>query len=197
AEVELEWLRRFVAKAQAEVAKRRAAEPTPHALQEIRKVIIELKKNAPKIDFTVDDILDVLDRYHFSLIRHWRGPLVDGVRLRLRQTIATLCAELGIGEVSKEELEAHIPADTLQEIQTPQKKKLGKVMMVLKEKGYTINSSIALKKKSPTGMAAKYRGRLKNEVEKIWAKLSEEKKQKPKKKNPALVEDKNPPAAPV
>src|SRR5262249_12095235 len=168
AEVELEWLRRFVAKAQAEVAKRRAAEPTPHALQEIRKVIIELKKNAPKIDFTVDDILDVLDRYHFSLIRHWRGPLADGVRLRLRQTIATLCAELGIGEVSKEELEAHIPADTLQEIQNPHSKKLWNVMMVLKDKGFTINSSIALIKKYPTGMPPKHRRRLQHHLHTTW-----------------------------
>src|SRR5262249_1962183 len=199
AEVELEWLRRFVAKAQAEVAKRRAAEPTPHALQEIRKVIIELKKNAPKIDFTVDDILDVLDRYHFSLIRHWRGPPVDGVRLRLRQTIAPLCAELGIGEVSREELEARIPADTLQEIQNPRSKKLWNVMMVLKDKGFTINSSIALIKKYPTAMAAKYRGRLQNEVEKIWAKLNEGKNPKPKakkKKHSPVGSTKHPPAAP-
>src|SRR5262249_36920786 len=67
AEVELEWLRRFVAKAQAEAAKRRAAEPTPRTLQKIREVIVGLKEHDKKLnlDLTVDNVIDFLDRNYF------------------------------------------------------------------------------------------------------------------------------------
>jgi hypothetical protein len=79
----------------------------------------------------------------------------------------------GGNEPAQEQLEARIPADTLREIQNPRSKRLWNVLMVLKDKGYTVDTSLALFAKYPTGMAAKYRGRLQNEVEKIWAKLSE------------------------
>src|SRR5262249_13775645 len=84
-------------------------------------------------------------------------------------------------EPNQQELnETNIPPDTLREIQNPRSKKLWNVLMVLKDRGFTINSSIALFTKYPTGMYAKYRGRLQNEVEKIWAKLSEGEEEKNK-----------------
>src|SRR5262249_932913 len=58
AEVELEWLRRHVARARAEIAAYRAANPDPpaHILRQIRDAIISHKEINPGINFTVDDI---------------------------------------------------------------------------------------------------------------------------------------------
>jgi hypothetical protein len=72
--------------------------------------------------------------------------------------------------------EAHIPADTLREIQSQDPGKRGtrfwNVMIVLKSLGYTINGIVALFEKYPDGIAAKYRGRLRHQVETVWAKLN-------------------------
>jgi DNA-binding MarR family transcriptional regulator len=72
--------------------------------------------------------------------------------------------------------ESSIPADTLQEIQAQDTGKRGtrfwNVMIVLKSLGYTIDGIVALFEKYPDGIAAKYRGRLRHQVETVWAKLS-------------------------
>ena len=195
AEVELEWLRRFVAQAQAELAKRKAAnpEPTPQTLQQIREVIIELKEHDKKPNLTVNAVIDFLDRNHFHLIRDWRGPFVDGARPRLRQAIGPICAEFGIGEVSREELEARIPADTLAALKDPSKdgraQRFWNIMMVLKARGFTVDGSLALFEKYPKGIAAGYRGRLRHEIQRAFDKIRIE--------VPPTTKDEVPPADPV
>jgi hypothetical protein len=101
--IELEWLRRRVAKITAEVEARKAAnpEPPPKTLQQIREVIVQLKELNPGNNLAVDNIIAILDRRYFHLIRDWRGPFVDGARPRLRQEIGKICAELGIGKRAK------------------------------------------------------------------------------------------------
>jgi AAA domain-containing protein len=44
-------------------------------------------------------------------------------------------------------------------------------MIVLKSLGYTIDGIVALFERYPDGIAAKYRGRLRHQVETVWAKL--------------------------
>src|SRR5262249_51053595 len=112
---------------------------------------------------------------YFELIRDWRGPFVDGARPRLRQTIGPICAEFGIGEVSREELEARIPADTLAAIQDPGKdgraQRFWNIMLVLKNLGFTSNQTIELLERHPTGIAAGYRGRLHDAVQRAFDKI--------------------------
>src|SRR5262249_10584445 len=71
--------------------------------------------------------------------------------------------------------ETNIPADTLREIQSQDAGKRGtrfwNVMIVLKSLGYTIDGIVALFERYPDGIAAKYRGRLRHQVETVWAKL--------------------------
>src|SRR5262249_52470549 len=71
--------------------------------------------------------------------------------------------------------EADIPADTMREIQSQDPGKRGtrfwNVMIVLKSLGFTIDGIVALFERYPDGIAAKYRGRLRHQVETVWAKL--------------------------
>src|SRR5262249_1095129 len=71
--------------------------------------------------------------------------------------------------------ETDIPADTLAAIQRPATGARGKlfwyIVMVRKEGGLTIDGTVALFEKYPDGVAAKYRGRLRHQVETVWAKL--------------------------
>jgi DNA-binding MarR family transcriptional regulator len=71
--------------------------------------------------------------------------------------------------------ESDIPADTLREIQSQDTGKRGtrfwNVMIVLKSLGYTIDGIVALFERYPDGIAAKYRGRLRHQVETVWTKL--------------------------
>src|SRR5262249_15615805 len=75
----------------------------------------------------------------------------------------------------KPETEADTPADTMREIQSQDAGKRGtwfwNVMIVLKSLGYTIDGIVALFERYPDGIAAKYRGRLRHQVETVWAKL--------------------------
>jgi hypothetical protein len=205
----MQWMLNNCRKAEARVEAHKAAnpEPTPKTLQEIRKLMVGLKENNKKLtftidnvthfldrklivgllkkkelNFTVDDIIAVLDIFSFDQIADWRD--------RLRHHIEIIWAELNPDE-------SKLPPDTLREIQNPGSKRLWNVMMVLKDKGYTINSSIALIEKYPTGMAAKYRGRLRHEVEKIWAKLDKGKGPKPTEPIETDDEKEKPAAAPV
>jgi hypothetical protein len=74
--------------------------------------------------------------------------------------------------------ESRIPADTLREIQAQDAGKRGvrfwNVMIVLKDLGFTIDGIVTLFGKYPDGIAAKYRGRLRHQVETVWAKLSKD-----------------------
>src|SRR5262249_29897555 len=71
--------------------------------------------------------------------------------------------------------ESSIPADHLKEIQAQDPGKRGtrfwNIMIVLKERGFTIDGIVALFERYPDGIAAKYRGRLRHQVETVWAKL--------------------------
>jgi hypothetical protein len=71
--------------------------------------------------------------------------------------------------------ESSIPADTLREIQSQDTGKRGtrfwNVMIMLKSLGYTVDGIVALCEKYPDGIASKYRGRLRHQVETVWAKL--------------------------
>jgi predicted P-loop ATPase len=77
ATIELEWLRRQLAKTRAKIAAYKAAnpEPTPRTLEEIRKVIVELKEHNKERNISVDDIIAVLDRHYSDLIVDWRDRL--------------------------------------------------------------------------------------------------------------------------
>jgi hypothetical protein len=72
--------------------------------------------------------------------------------------------------------ESRIPADTLREIQAQDAGKRGtrfwNVMIVLKSLGFTIDGIVRLFEKYPDGIAAKYRGRLRHQVETVWGKLT-------------------------
>src|SRR5262249_2310 len=93
ATLELEWLRRQFAKQRAQIEAYKAAnpEPSPRTLQEIRKMLVELKEHDKKhnLNTTVDDIISYLKKYYFELIRDWRHP-----RERLRHHIEPIWAEL-------------------------------------------------------------------------------------------------------
>jgi hypothetical protein len=71
--------------------------------------------------------------------------------------------------------ESSIPADTLREIQSQEAGKRGirfwNVMIVLKSLGFTIDGMVALFERYPDGIAEKYRGRLRHQVETVWNKL--------------------------
>jgi hypothetical protein len=71
--------------------------------------------------------------------------------------------------------ESSIPADTLAAIRDTSEGKRGtrfwNIMMVLKDRGFTIDGIVALFERYPDGVAAKYRGRLRHVVERVWGKL--------------------------
>src|SRR5262249_34789333 len=74
-----------------------------------------------------------------------------------------------------EATESTIPADTLREIQSQDAGNRGtrfwNVMIVLRALGFTIDGIVALFERYPDGIASKYRGRLRHQVETVWAKL--------------------------
>jgi hypothetical protein len=165
----LQWIRNNVRKAEARIAAYRAANPDPpaHILQEIRGAVIGHKKINPGFDFTINDIIDMLNSYRSYLVDDWPD--------KLRHIVEPICAELGIGEASREELEARIPADTLAALNDPSKdglrQRFWSVMMVLKARGFTVNGIVALFAKYPTGIAARYRGRLQHEIQQAFDKI--------------------------
>lgn len=72
--------------------------------------------------------------------------------------------------------EAGIPADTLRVIRDglpegQRSEAFWNVVLVLKDSGWSINATVALLEKYPDGIARKYEGRLRQEVERIWNKL--------------------------
>jgi hypothetical protein len=185
----LQWMLNNCRKAEARVAARKAAnpEPTPQTLQQIRKLIVGLKENNKKVSFTidkvthlldrktivellkennkepsftVDDIMTVVDICCFDRIAEWRD--------RLRHEIGKIWAELNPDESS-------IPLDTLAALNDPSKdglhQRFWNVMMVLKSRGYTVDGILALFVKYPNGIAARYRGRLRHEIERAFDKI--------------------------
>jgi putative DNA primase/helicase len=72
--------------------------------------------------------------------------------------------------------ESTIPTETLDAIKDTSAGKRGgrlwNILMVLKECGFTIDGIVALLERYPDGVAAKYRGRLRREVERVWDKLA-------------------------
>src|SRR5262249_10537674 len=188
ATIELEWLRRQFAKQRAQIEAYKAANPEPTAktLQEIRKVLVELKEHDKKhnLNITVDDILCYLKKYYFQLIMLWRHPPE-----RLRHHVETLWAELG----EEERNESNIPPDTLAAMQDPSKdgraQRFWNIMMVLKRKGFTINGCVALFAKYPKGIAARYRGRLQHEIERAWHEIRIDPPPATPEANPAPVFD--------
>src|SRR5262249_33687860 len=81
--------------------------------------------------------------------------------------VETIWAELN--------LELNIPADTLAELNDPSKDDLRQrfwsIMMVLKNRGYTVDGIVALFGKYPKGIAARYRGRLHDAVQRAFDKI--------------------------
>jgi len=81
--------------------------------------------------------------------------------------------------------ETDIPADTLREIQSQDTGNRGtrfwNVMIVLKTLGYTIDGIVALFERYPDGIASKYRGRLRHQVETVWNKLGGDQQQQQRK----------------
>jgi hypothetical protein len=75
-----------------------------------------------------------------------------------------------------DEDEAGIPADTLAIIRQWDKDDRSSafynVVRVLKARGFTLDGIVALFARYPDGIAAKYRGRLQHEIERIWRKLA-------------------------
>jgi hypothetical protein len=71
--------------------------------------------------------------------------------------------------------ETGIPPDTLAAIKDPSKdgrnKRFFNILIVLKARGLTVDSSVALFELYPKGIAAHYSGRLRHAVGEIWAKL--------------------------
>jgi len=122
----LQWMLNNARKAEARVAAREAAnpEPTPHTLQEIRKLTVGLLKennkelsftinevshvldrktivgllkgNNKERNFTVDDIMTVVDICCFDQIADWRD--------RLRHHVETIWAELSNKEVRQRKI---------------------------------------------------------------------------------------------
>jgi hypothetical protein len=91
--------------------------------------------------------------------------------------------------------EASIPADTLRVIREGAPKgersnAFWNVMLVLKHGGWSTDATVALLEKYPDGIASKYRGRLRQEVERIWNKLREGGGSKPAPANLPAIKSK-------
>jgi hypothetical protein len=83
--------------------------------------------------------------------------------------------------------ESDIPADTLDAIKDPSEGDRGRrfwnIVVVLKDLGFTIDGIVALFERYPNGTAAKFRGRLRHQVEIVWNKLNSRQQQQQQPKN--------------
>jgi hypothetical protein len=125
-------------------------------------------KNLPGIQHSdTEQLVDAIGKLwveKFGFVRDNPTTRLQWIFNNVRKAEARLAAYKGPDENT-------LPPDTLREIQDPHSKNLWNVLMVLKNKGYTINSSIALFEKYPNGMNATYRGRLRYEVERAFDKI--------------------------
>jgi hypothetical protein len=84
------------------------------------------------------------------------------------------------GSSAADDDEDGIPADTLAVIRQgvgdkdDRSSAFYSVVRVLKDRGITLSHTVELLARYPNGIAAKYRGRLHHEVERIWVKLGGE-----------------------
>jgi hypothetical protein len=88
---------------------------------------------------------------------------------------ATERATNGGGNGAGTASEANIPAEVMDAIQSTEKGGRGQVLWnvvkTLKEDGWTVAAIVALLDKYPNGLAAKFRGRLQREVERVYSKI--------------------------
>jgi hypothetical protein len=83
--------------------------------------------------------------------------------------------------------ESIIPADTWAALKDPSEGGRGRrfwnIVLVLNAIGFTIDGIVALFERYPDGIAAKYRGRLRHQVEIVWNKLNSRQQQQQQPKN--------------
>src|SRR5262249_16310434 len=114
---------------------------------------------------------------------------------RFEQDFPAPAEPIGGGTSAAEE--SSIPDETMQVVRNgapkgQQSDAFWSVVLVLKRSGWSIDAIVALLEKYPDGIASKYRGRLRQEVERIWNKLGEKKEQKPAPANlPAILSQKD------
>jgi hypothetical protein len=81
----------------------------------------------------------------------------------------------GNGQPTSEPDESSIPDETLEAIKSTEKGGRGtilwNVVQTLREDGWTVDGIITLLRRYPNGLANKFKGRLRREVERTWAKL--------------------------
>jgi len=83
--------------------------------------------------------------------------------------------------------EANIPAEVMDAIRSTEKGGRGQVLWnvvkTLKEDGWTVAAIVALLNKYPNGLAAKFRGRLQREVERVYGKIKDPTQPAPARKS--------------
>ena len=82
----------------------------------------------------------------------------------------------GNGQSTSEPDESSIPDETLEAIKSTEKGDRGNILwnvvQTLREDGWTVDGIITLLKRYPNGLARKFKGRLRREVERAWTKLA-------------------------
>jgi hypothetical protein len=103
----------------------------------------------------------------------------------------------GNGQATSEPDESSIPDETLEAIKSTEKGDRGNILwnvvQTLREDGWTVDGIITLLKRYPNGLARKFKGRLRREVERTWGKL-EKWQQRP---SPAIAPPSSPPPPPT